>query len=253
MVLKIKAMKKKILAEDIKALLKLFAPDKYSLSIFDPFLKLDTAEGLGGEFMNQEHKVLVNLGNEIVRYKQYDLNEFDLILNFGTCKTDHLYTEKIRYKSNKNGGMKWLFKPQNLKHVLTTYSANNLRSKVLKKGVETMCALRLGKLFSTGTLEIRSNNEMPFQQFASSMDEAVVFMGTPGLQRKLTLAQFKGKEVTDFVKIPMNLFGEKNNVNEAKILGKLKEFSFESFVYPDQISLENACLKQNNHTSFKSQ
>ena len=93
-------MKKKITSEDLKALLKLFAPEKYSLSLFDPFLRLDNLEDLEVEDFSREHKVLVNLGNEILQYKQFSLEEFDLIINFGVCTTDHIYNEKIHNKKN---------------------------------------------------------------------------------------------------------------------------------------------------------
>lgn len=244
-------MRKHIQPNDLKALLKLFAPKEYSLSIFDPLLVLKSTEGLPEEYMDLEFKVLVNFSPKIEQFKQYNLNEFDLIIDFGKCSTDHLYSERISYRNSSEGNIRWIFKPKNLRFVLSTYSSNNVRSIFIKKLISHLGKLRLGWLFRSGDFTIHTNIEMPFQQFVPTFDSAIAFLGTPGIGRKITLAKIENQCVLKFIKIPLSLITEKANTNEIEIINVLNKYKFECFDYPKYVGLsEDGSLVQTNNLRF---
>jgi len=152
------------------------------------------------------------------------------------------------------GSMRWLYKASNLRHVLSTYSANNLRSKFVRTGVKLLSLLRLEKLFRDGTISIHSNIELPYHNLVTSFDSCIVFMGTPGFQRKLTIAKIEGNLVESFIKIPLNYSSETNNKNEKSSLDSLAGYCFESIKFPTDVYFDkDHNLFQSNENDFKEQ
>lgn len=247
-------MRKKIKGDDLKVLLELIAPKGASYAVFDPFLRLDDPESLPEEPVDTQYKVLINLGDEVIRFKSYELEDFDTVIDFGQSKCQHKYFEKVQYKLNAQGDMRWLFKASNLRHVLSTYSANNLRSKLISFGIKLMSKLGLSSTFSSGSFRIHSNVELPIHQYLKSFDEGIVFMGTPGYYRKVTIAKIQHSGVSEFIKVPISFASERNILNEKRVLEWLPSYQFTSFEFPDGVKkMQGGALKQNNRLSYSFQ
>lgn len=230
-------MKKKILLSDLQLILKLYAPKNAALFIFDPFQRLiNDVEFPLTPVNDNSPKVLVSLAEEVICYKGLQLNEFDLVIDFGSSELPTVFhLKQLNYINNPNGSMRWLYANDNKNaSFLSFYNAATTRAKLISKAIK--CAFKLGikKLIQSGQFSIYYKQELKINQILNQIayNDYSIFMGTPGSNRTMLIELSTNGNTTHFVKIPSDEKSAKAVAKEKINLQVAAIKEFKSFNIP---------------------
>jgi len=226
---------------DLLIILKLYAPKKSALFIFDPFERLIIDTDFPLTFLKDSSpKVLVSLADEVICYKGMQLDEFDLVLDFGKSKMPAAFDKKrFNYINNPDKSMRWLYADQNKSaSFLSFYNASTFRAKMIANTIEMAFKLGLKSLVKSGGFSLYHQVQLNIDSLISQIphDGYSIFMGSEGINRT-TLIELNTKgKTTHFIKSACS----KQSVNaldrEGRVLSTLKLKKFNSFTFPQIIS-----------------
>ena len=201
-------MSSTIYSSDLKVLLQLFAPAHYELFVFDPAgrLHVEDEAHLTGSRVSSAAKVLVNLGDATTSYKQYQLNDFDLILDYGQCHGVDLPTTAFDCRNNPDGTMRWLYAPTDCKaSFLGFFNEGTLRARAAATLIRLLFLVGLGRLFRSGRVTFHHREALkPMATLRNHpYDQLAFFTGTRGPYR-MALVQLSTKgTVTHYAKMTL--------------------------------------------------
>ncbi|MDX1348959.1 MAG: hypothetical protein R3279_01865 [Putridiphycobacter sp.] len=211
-------MKATILQSDLKRILHLLAPVKYQLFIFDPFNRLIEDETLSDhDVIESTPKVLVNLSNQVVQYKELKINDFDLVVDFGRSELNKFaYTKQFHFTRNTDGSIRWFFSKGKIKTALSFYNNSSWRSKLLASGLFVANKLRLGRFVGQGTMAVYSKNQLKIENAIAAVeyDDYAIFTGSEGYGRTAVVAISNKGAITHYAKLAYDLIGKKLMENE---------------------------------------
>lgn len=189
---------------DLEVLLKLCTKDETSLFIFDPNDNLIwDGNGKQDDEEECEQKILVNFGGELIRFKEYDLTDFDYIIDFGNKINLPAYRlEKLQFIQSPNGRMRYIFdKKERSFKFLDFLPSVSLRARILKRMIKTVLWAKAYRVVGR-SLTILSKNELTFKSSLNSLtyDHYAISLGTPGFWRKPIVQLVKNNLVSHYVK-----------------------------------------------------
>lgn len=235
----IRIMKTKIHLSDIELLLQLFGPKQFNLLIFDPFQKL-VADTKQSAFVDEPNRplILVNLANEVSGYKGLELDEFEMIIDFGSSKVSNLFDQKeFDFINNPNGTMRWLYPQGKPKNALAFYNTSSFKSKLISRGIKIAQAIQLHKLISNGRCIIHHQKELKTNHIFNNLkhNEFSLFTGTKGYGRTPVFAIQNNGHAAYFVKVAINKVGVKSLKNESHQLNYVKQFDLKTVQIPETV------------------
>lgn len=244
-------MKRKLYLSDIKRLLQLFAPAKYDLVIFDPDLRLECDESMPMRATEESLPlVLVSLAKEVICYKEYQLEDFDLLLDFGKSDVPTVFhNTRFAFLNNRGGTMRWLCSPLVLNTVLSFYTPSTARSKVFRIIIQLAHLFQISKLLYSGTLSIHHKNALPVESVLKPIkwDTYSIFMGTSGYFRTAVVAAQSNGRTTHFAKIAFNKQGVALVQNEQSQLGFVQRLGLQTTAIPSVLpSVDPAAVLVSN-------
>lgn len=234
-------MKKFTLLSDLLIILKLYAPENAIIFIFDPFERLIMDTDFPLTVLDESFpKVLVSFADEIICYKDMQLDEFDLVLDFGKSKMPGVFDKKrFNYINNPDKSMRWLYADQNKSaSFLSFYNVATFRAKIIANTIKLAFKVGLNSLVKSGSFSLYHQVELSIDDLVSQIphDGYSVFMGTAGSNRT-TLIELNTKgKTTHFIKNASSKQSVKALGNENRVLSILKLKKFKSFTVPNVIS-----------------
>ncbi len=232
-------MKNTITATDIQLMLHLFAPKQYNLFIFDPLNILVNDQDINFSSGDEnDPMILVSLADEVICYKDLQLNDFEMIFDFGKSKIKSCFEQKkFNFVNNPDGTMRWLFPQGKLKSALQFYNVAGLRSKLIASVYRVLGTLKLGRLVSSGSLVINYRRKLKLEDSLKEItyDSYSIFTGTKGYDRTAVVALEKDCTVTHFAKIALNTHGLCLLKNEKEQLQMYNYMKFEGLSVPDVV------------------
>ena len=241
-------MKQNIHLSDIKVILHLFAPKEYNLFIFDPEGRLieDVQENASD---TKSTDILINLGDEIQSLRGRQLEEFDMIFDFGFSRNNtHKHSYAYRTINNPDGTVRWMYPVGKGKSVLNFYSASTLKAKLNVFALKTLFTLKLDRFISK-KINFKSNTIPKCESLfkAVDFDYASYFLGTPGINRTPVAALIKKDKPAHFAKMAMSAESYQAFQNERKSLYRLMHHPKTKFISPEVSDVhENAILMTSN-------
>jgi thymidylate kinase len=248
-------MKTKIHLSDIQLLLQLFGPKQFNLLIFDPFQKL-IADVKQSAYIDDPNRplVLVNLANEVSGYKGLELDEFEMILDFGRSEVSDVFKQKeFEYINNTNGTLRWLYPKGKPKAALSFYNTSSTKSKLISRGIKIAQLLKIGKFISNGRCTVHHQKELKTNQIFHDLEhsEFSLFTGTKGYNRTPVFAlQNKGLS-TYFVKIAIDKVGLRSLKNESQQLDYVKQFDLKTAHIPESVPTSTADILITKNVTHK--
>jgi thymidylate kinase len=233
-------MKKTNLLSDLLYMLKLWAPKKSTLFIFDPFERLIIDTDLPLDNLDEySPKILVSYADEITCYKDMYLEEFDLILDFGESKMPSVFEhEKINYIHNPDKSMRWLYPHKNkTASFLSFYNASTFKSKFISGSIKMAFKLGCKSLVKSGSFHIYSKKEMELKRIMKGINYSAysIFMGSPGVNRTALVELNTEGKSTHFIKFPLNVHSKLAIQNEMRYLGGNQSSKWDKIVIPKLI------------------
>ncbi len=219
--------KGKINYSDILILTKLFTGEACRVFVFDPYGKVNWDVNEDSEDTGSEKKILFNFGEELIRYKEFELTDFDYIIDFSKkIKKGDFLIEKLNVIQAPSGVLRYLFQ-RNDRHFrfLDFLATPTFRSKLVKVLLRNV--LRLKQISWVGRqLNVLSLKQLHYHSIlkCENYDQYAVFLGTPGFGRKLVIQLAENNQVTHYVKLPISpqtdflVQAEKTNLKRIKSL-----------------------------------
>ncbi len=220
---------------ELIVLSKIIAGPSAELFLFDPFNKVKL------DFTNTHFKtcngkkILFNFGTKLIRYKQYELIDFDYIVDFSNEIIEPFFKEEnLNLIMDSQSHIRWIFntKEKQMKF-LDFYSKTNYKSKSkywLIKGI-----IKLG-LTSTISKKIKllSNSKPYFESFLdeNSYEYYSIFTGTPGFWRKPVIQIIKNGEVSNYMKLAISTQTSNLITSEIRNITRVKNKNFETIKIP---------------------
>lgn len=240
---------KNIYTSDLNVLLQLYAPENYTVQLFDPYSKLNEDEDFNWYHGTAEKSILINLGDHIQEYRGRDISEFELVLNFGKCKSlRHPYHKCFSFIKDPEKRIRWYFQNRNLASILPFYNNSGWRGEFISKALQTIHFLRITPLVTSGQLNISSTQPFKIEEKGkiNSGEEYSIFSGTKSSQRSAIIATFNAKEVVSYLKIPLTKPAAEVLQKEKRVLHKLSHSTINSFEFATDDSQHALLLKTNN-------
>lgn len=219
--------KKKINYSDIRVLAAIIAGEEASIYVFDPKGDVNWDRNEPRETEDDQHKILFNFGENLIRFKEYELTEFEFIVDFSdTCHVEDY--QEVEYCSVQapSGVMRYVFPREDRSYKFLDFlPIPSFRSRIMKKGLKTLLKWRMfnwvGKPF-----RVLSNATYRFHDLLQNenYDSHAIFTGTPGYWRKPVIQLSNKGEVTHYVKIAISsqtkylISKEESNIRRVKAL-----------------------------------
>lgn len=192
---------KKINYSDLKIISDLFLSHA-EIFIFDPKGKVEFDTVPNETNLTSKQKILFNFGDALIRYKQFNLADFECIIDFSKAiENNNFKSTSLELIQSRTGTVKYLFKRNESKfHFLDFFQNSTTRSKLLKFALKNIVRFNqinlIGKSFN-----VLSKNEPYFKQsIQHQFQDYSIFLGTPGFWRKPVIQLIKNKEVTHYIK-----------------------------------------------------
>ncbi len=225
---------KKINYTDLKIISDLFLSDS-ELFIFDPNGKVIYDSELSQASTVSTKKILFNFGSKLIQYKQFQLNEFDCIIDFSKkIENENFNKTALELIQSRTGTIKYIFKKTLSKfHFLEFFQNTTTRSKFLKFAIK--CIIRLNQTYLIGKrFNVLSKNELYFKQaITEDFQGYSIFLGTPGFWRKPVIQLIQNNRVTHYIKFSTtpqtNYLIKKENEN----LKIIKTFNLKNMITPN--------------------
>ncbi|MFK8039671.1 MAG: hypothetical protein AB8B74_15370 [Crocinitomicaceae bacterium] len=244
-------MKSKINQSDLKYILHYFAPANHQLFIFDPYNRLNEDTEIDVKNNNEESaKVLVNLSDEIIQYKNLGIEDFDMIIDFGKSNISDAFTVKhFEYKNNADQSLRWVFSKGKIKTALNFYNDASLRAKMMTMGIRLANILQLGRFIGQGKFTIYSKQTLKIELDLNQVefDDYAIFTGSEGYGRTAVVALSSNNTVTHFAKLAYDTAGRDIMKNEKMHLLAQGHQQFHYVVVPEVVenNAENLLITTN--------
>lgn len=246
---------KNIFTSDLNVLLQLYAPENYTIQLFDPFGKLIEDEEINWYRGTAEKNILINLGNQIEEYRGKNISEYDTVFNFGNClKHSHTFGKCFSFIIDKEKHIRWYHPKGKIARVLPFYNASGARGKFIASIIKVGHFLGASSLMSSGKMQVLSKEPLKIETFSEIKPntEYSVFTGAVSAQRTALLALFDSNKVSEFVKVPMSFEATKIMKAEKLALKKVSKLNSQSFIHALDGSAHPLLLKTKNLEHSKS-
>jgi thymidylate kinase len=197
------SLTKSINYSDIEMMAKLYVGANTEIHVFDPIGKViwdSVDEELSFEF---EKRILFNFGGELIRYKEFELSDFDCIVDFSKkIKIDEFKIEKLNIIQAPSGTVRYVYQTNNRKfRFLDFLQTPTLRSKLVKFGLKTLLRLNQVKVVGQRT-HVLSQAKLNFQEALHefSYDNYAISLGIPGFWRKPVIQLQQDNKVSHYIK-----------------------------------------------------
>lgn len=245
-------MKKTTLLSDLLIILKLYAPKNATLFIFDPFENLIIDTDFPLTLLDENApKVLISFADEVVCYKEMQLDEFDLVLDFGKSKMPTIFDKKVfNYINNPDSSIRWLYSNQNKSaSFLSFYNVSTFRAKLMATTIKMAFKTGLKYFVKSGRFNMYHKSELRLNKVVNQIahHDYSVFMGTAGANRTLLIELCTNGCSTHFIKLPLNKKSAIAVKNEENRLNEVKTKSFKSIVSstPCKNNFEDLLITEN--------
>jgi len=230
-----------IYTSDILIILKIYAPDSYHISIWDPKNKITNDSSLCFSTPEtDDFKVLIYVPSVKEYYCRKSLLEYDLVLDFSkTLKNIFSLKHKLNYINNPSGKMRWLYLDENRKATfLKFYNIGSLKASLNAFLIKSIFELNLQILIRSGSFKIHYKDELKIKNVIDSFPRLnySLFLGTEGSNRTALLELSDKNEDAFFYKIPISHKSKLSVANEKRFLKNIQNNSFKSFKVPKFIN-----------------
>ncbi|MFT5617880.1 MAG: thymidylate kinase/thiamine kinase-like enzyme [Arenicella sp.] len=237
-------MRKNIALSDVELLLKLFAPDQFNLFISDPSNQIveDLPHGLRKTQENAP-AILVSMGNGITRHKSINLEDFEMIFDFGDSQIPKEFKRKdFAFQNNLNGTIRWFFTPGKFNSVLSFYNTSSLRSKIIGRAIKLVRLFGLERIIRSGKCTIYYKKALQLETALDQVkhDDYAVFTGTVGFDRKAVVALQLENRTTHFAKVALNRHGTELLIKERHNLKLMNRMAMHNIIVPKVIDVCNS-------------
>jgi thymidylate kinase len=192
---------KNINYSDLKIISDLFLSDS-ELFIFDPAGKV-TYDTKSSQTSKASHKkILFNFGGDLIRYKQFEISEFDCIIDFSKAiNKNNFKCTPLELIQSRTGTIKYLFQRNKSKfHFLDFFQNTTTRSKLIKFLIKNIVRFNQVNLIGQ-SFNVLSKTEPYFKQsIQNEFQDYSIFLGTPGFWRKPVIQLIKNNTVTHYIK-----------------------------------------------------
>ena len=246
---------KKIFTSDLNVLIQLYAPEDYSVQIFDPYNKLENDEELNWFNGEAKKNLLISLGNEIQEYRGTQLSNFDVVFNFGKyVKHSHKFGRCFSFINDQEQKIRWYFPAGKVASVLLFYNNAGLRGKAISIAIKLAQFFNASSFLASGKFQVLSQQPLKVEALSevASNETYSIFTGARSKQRTVLLALFQGKKVTDFIKIPISETSVEILTKEKEVLKKLSKTQTRTFAHGIDGSAHPLILRTNNLQKTKS-
>lgn len=215
---------KSINYSDMEIMAKLYVGENAEIHVFDPEGKVNW-DFEGEEFECKfEKRILFNFGGELIRFKEFELNHFDCIIDFSRkIKATAFKTEKLNIIQAPSGTIRYIYQTNNRKlHFLDFLQTPTLSSKLIKFSLWSL--LKINQVKCVGQrLHILSQNKTYFREVLNNYKYSnySIFLGTPGFCRKPVIQLQNQNVISHYVKFAVSkqteLLIEKEQLNNQKL------------------------------------
>jgi hypothetical protein len=225
----------KIKYSDLDLLTKIFTGSAAEIYVFDPKGKVQYDELESNQLEVPPLKVLFNFGEDLKQYKQFDLSEFDQIIDFGSIsKLSTSVEAKFKLVQSSSKELKWIFSPNDRKQSFLGFLAeSSLRARLIKAALKLFSKAGLSSFFSY-SFKIYSKNVLYCTSLYENelTDSFSIYCGVPGVLRKPVI-QFtsKGKALA-FVKFAISKSSLVQIEQEGRVLRRLSKQPIEGIRVP---------------------
>jgi len=204
--MKMNLQSKNINYSDLNIIAKLIAGKDAKICVFDPNGKVvwDTKESNSDNSRGKQ--LLFNLGEALVRFKSYELSDFDFVIDFNALSelnNDAFKTEKLNLIQAPNGTVRYMFQAEDKSYSFLDFlPIPSLRSRIIKKGLQLTLKLGLKKLIAKN-IHISYQEQPKYKSLAEGIDydHFSIFLGTPGFWRKPVMQLIKNQKAIQYLKI----------------------------------------------------
>lgn len=232
-------MIQKLHSSDIELLMQLFVPQKYELHVFDPNGKLVFDKDFDFDQGAPIPKVLINLAPKVICYKQYSLEDFDFVFDFGQSKLpENFESKQFHFINNSNKTMRWLFPKQLEKpSFLNFFNSSSIKARLLKGLVKMGFNSPLKNVLKSGSFTLYHKAPLKLEVALEGLkhDNYSIFTGTVGPNRKAVVELNSNGETTHFAKIILNRSSLQLLKNEKNTLFRLDNVDFNYLKVPKVI------------------
>lgn len=218
-------------------------PSNKSVFIFDPYQRLVENEPIIGEYVGvKANKILVNLAGEMIRYKSYELDDFELILDF-SCSLSVGHTEKIKmsFINRKDGSLRWMFSKRSLSF-LKLYQPFTKRSKVLVTGMRLLHLIKASRLFVSGFCNVIVRPDVSACNHIKILGFNYAFSGGSKGFGNTPIVFYEHSGHSYFVKISKTALTRELQNHELKMNGVWKNLNLNSVSLPKVNSFSNYAI-----------
>ncbi|MFT4600285.1 MAG: thymidylate kinase [Arenicella sp.] len=209
---------------DLELLTKIFTGVKATIYVFDPEGKVIYDVDETYEVDSSSPKVLFNFGKDLLRFKEFELTDFDQVFDFGSIsRIATAYEFKLRLVQNKFNELKWIFSPNDkFQSYLNFFNTKSFKAKLIKTAIKLCAKLKLNSLFSQ-SFYLYSNSEIHCEKMYKndSADNYSIYCGSPGILRKPVIQYTSGGHALAFVKFAISNSSLTQIERERAILRKL--------------------------------
>lgn len=224
----------KIKFSDLALISKIMVGTKTNLIIFDPLGQVIYDEE--GNFKKDAKNVFVNFGQDVTTFKEFRLDDFDAILDFGSVKNIQSFkAHSFQVFSTKAKDVKWITKSEDRSNsILNFLNTDSVRAKVIRTGFKALNWMRLSHLISTSFTVYNQGNKLHFENNLPeiSYDNYSIFCGVPGVYRKPVIQLVENNKPVSFVKLAVSQNSHIQIEKERNILRKVNQIEFTNLCVP---------------------
>ena len=196
--------KRAIKYSDLIAIAKLLSIEPIDIYTFDPYGKIEWDMDEQFATTISDVKILFNFGDELMRFKEFELSDFDHIIDFSEKMISAPHKSyQLNLIQAPNGHARYIFqKGDRSMRVLDFLPSISLKAKIKKGLLKTV--LKLNKVNWVGkSFQILSTVKPYFIEQTENVmhDSFAVFLGTPGHHRKPVVQVSTKGVATNYLKL----------------------------------------------------
>jgi len=234
---------KKVKYTDLRIISDLFLSDS-DLFICDPKGKVIYDQEPNQASPESKQKILFNFGGELIQYKQFQLDEFDCIIDFSkTIEKNNFNRTELELIQSRTGTIKYLFKKNTSKfQFLDFFQSTTIKSKLIKFAIKNI--IRFNQIHLIGKqFNVLCKNTPHFKQIINeNFQDYSIFLGTPGYWRKPVIQLIKHNLVTHYVKFSTTHQTNYLIKKEKENLRIIKTFNLQKMITPNSNNSQKSNL-----------
>ena len=225
----------KIKLSDIKLLLMIFVPEPFQIKMSDRNSSI-TIDELIEDQPKSKPNVLLH-SNDIEKcYSKTSVHSIDYVFDLSqSVYNDSFEYKDFNYINNKNGSIRWVY-PRDLKTptFLSLYNSSYWKSILYCYIIRVLFFFRMESTVSSGGFRVHFKKPLKLDQILNrvSFESFSIFMGSPGVNRKLIIELNSNGSTHDFLKIAISSKSKRLIQNEAQVIDLLRTTPFENIQFP---------------------